>query len=153
MNSEPLGLIGLGLVGSALTERLQQAGFTIHGFDIAPARMQSFTGVRQASALNVAHSCRRIILSLPTIDIVRPVVAELDAALRPGDLIIDTTTGDPDSMAALGSSLAARGVQYVDATIAGSSAQVRAGDVIVMLGGADSAVGACTDVIDTFARR
>lgn len=150
---KPLGLIGLGLVGSALAERFQHAGFSVRGFDIDPARMQSFPGPRERCAADVTRSCRRIVLSLPTTEIVQSVLAEIDATLQPGDIIFDTTTGEPDAMAALGASLSERDVHYVDATIAGSSAHVRAGDVIVMLGGAASAVQACEDITRTFAKR
>ncbi len=153
MTEPPLGLIGLGLVGSALAERFEQAGFTVHGHDIDPVRMQSFSGVAQRSAFDVAKSCRRTVLSLPTTEIVQSVLAEIDAAVQPGDILLDTTTGDPDAIASLGALLLTRGVHYVDATIAGSSVQVRAGDVIVMLGGAATAVQACDDVIRSFAKQ
>ena len=55
--------------------------------------------------------------------------------LRPGTLLIDATTGDPDETAALAGGLAARGIGYVDATIAGSSEQVRRGEASVIVGG------------------
>jgi 3-hydroxyisobutyrate dehydrogenase-like beta-hydroxyacid dehydrogenase len=77
----------------------------------------------------------------------------MDAALQPGTIILDTTTGEPDAMAALGEALALRGIAYLDATIAGSSAQVRTGDVIVMIGGDAMAVKSCDDVLRSFAKR
>ena len=46
-----------------------------------------------------------------------------------------------------------RGIHYLDATIAGSSAQVRRGDVIVMIGGDGTAVQACDDLLRTFAKQ
>jgi 3-hydroxyisobutyrate dehydrogenase-like beta-hydroxyacid dehydrogenase len=153
MNDNAIGLIGLGLVGSALTERLQQAGFSVRGYDIDAEARQKHAAIALPIAIDVVRACRRVILSLPTSDVVRSVLAEVTSELRRGDIIIDTTTGDPDTVAAIGSALAARGVKYVDATIAGSSAQVRGGDVIVMLGGEASAVQACDDLIRAFARR
>ena len=56
MKGSALGLIGLGLVGSALAERFLHAGFSVHGYDIDAARMQEFGGVAQ-SALDVARTC------------------------------------------------------------------------------------------------
>ena len=156
MNSLPIGLIGLGLVGSALAERLQSASFIVHGHDIAASPRLAFAergGNAHPTAIEVARSCRHIVLSLPTTDIVEQVLAEIDAALQPGDVILDTTTGEPDAMAAIGASLARRGVHYLDATIAGSSAQVRAGDVIVMLGGDAAAANACDPILRSFAKQ
>ena len=47
------GLIGLGLMGSALAERWLAAGFVVTGHDIAPERMEAFAragGVPAGSA-------------------------------------------------------------------------------------------------------
>jgi 3-hydroxyisobutyrate dehydrogenase-like beta-hydroxyacid dehydrogenase len=156
MISTPLGLIGLGLVGNALAERFVAAGFTIHGYDIDPAARLAFAqrgGIAHPAALDIAVHCRRIVLSLPTSAIVRSVIAQLDRALQPGDTILDTTTGEPDAMAQLGHSLEQRGIHYLDAAIAGSSAQVRAGNVIVLLGGNAGAVNDSADLLRSFAKQ
>jgi 3-hydroxyisobutyrate dehydrogenase-like beta-hydroxyacid dehydrogenase len=156
MTPTPLGLIGLGLVGSALAQRFLAAGFAVNGYDIDPAARSTFAqlgGIAHPTAINVAAHCRRIVLSLPTSDIVREVIAQIEPALRPGDIILDTTTGEPDAMAQIGESLHQCGIHYLDATMAGSSAQVRAGNVIVMLGGDISAVDACEEMLQTFTKQ
>ena len=66
--------------------------------------------------------------------------------------MIDTTTGDPTQMAAIGDRLAARGVAYLDATVSGSSEQARRGDVVLMVGGDERAFAACGDVFGALAR-
>src|SRR5262249_59249985 len=68
-----------------------------------------------------------------------------------GRIIVDTTRGDPEPTAAIGAALGAAGVAYVDATIAGSSAQVRSGEVIVIAGGDPAAIAACGDLFAAFA--
>jgi len=156
MSHNPLGLIGLGLVGSALAQRFFAAGFTVHGYDIDATARSTFAqqgGIAQLTPLEVATHCRRIVLSLPTSDIVRDVIAQIESTLQPGDIIIDTTTGEPDAMAQLGHSLQQRGVAYLDATIAGSSDQVRAGNAIVLLGGDATAVNDATEVLGAFAKK
>src|SRR4051794_38815357 len=96
VTSSPLGLIGLGLVGSALAERFHRAGLVVHGHDIDAAALLSFAehGMAHPTSLVVAQRCRRIVLSLPTDATVRQVVAEIEAALQPGDILVDTTTGE-----------------------------------------------------------
>jgi 3-hydroxyisobutyrate dehydrogenase-like beta-hydroxyacid dehydrogenase len=148
-----VGIIGLGLVGSALAERLTAAGFEVVGYDIAAGRIAALAaigGVPAASAMDVARQCERIILSLPTSDISAEVIEEIADELA-GKLVLDTTTGEPDAMARLGQSLARRQADYVDATIAGSSSQVRRGEVVVMLGGSEAAVERGADLVRTFA--
>ena len=60
-------------------------------------------------------------------------------------------TGDPDAMAAMGKRLADRGATYLDAAIAGSSAQVRTGEVLVLVGGDPAAIATCDDLFRAFA--
>ena len=148
----PVGLIGLGLMGSAFAHRLRSGGFTVVGSDIDPARCEALLqsgGQVAALAVDVLRRCDRVILSLPSHREVAQVVAEAGEALRPGQIIIDTTTGDPEPTAALAHQLALRGVTYLDATISGNSAQVRDGVAVVMVGGVAEAFAACGDVLAT----
>jgi 3-hydroxyisobutyrate dehydrogenase-like beta-hydroxyacid dehydrogenase len=102
--------------------------------------------------LEVVRSCDRVILSLPTSDVAAAVLAQAEESLRPGQTIIDTTTGDPETVVAIGERLAGRGVAYLDATVSGSSEQARRGDVVVMVGGAERAFAGCRDLFESFAR-
>ncbi|MEX2288491.1 MAG: NAD(P)-dependent oxidoreductase [Planctomycetaceae bacterium] len=150
-----VGIIGLGLLGSALAERLLKASFRVVGFDLDASRCELFVGSGGEavdSAQSVARQARRIIFSLPNSEIVQQVVEEIASLLRPGTVVVDTTTGDPEKMAALGRRLESLGVQYLDATIGGSSQQAREGDVIVMAGGHPAAFAACGDLFATFSR-
>lgn len=150
-----VGIIGLGLVGSALAERLTAARFEVCGFDIEPAKTAALIevgGIPRRSALEVVRDCQRLILSLPTSDVAAHVVEEIGSDVA-GKLVLDTTTGEPETMMRMEKSVADCGGEYIDATIAGSSAQVRHGDVVVMLGGSDSAVQLASDLLETFATR
>ena len=150
-----VGIIGLGLVGSALAERLLSAGYEVAGFDTQPPLnidLGKLGGEPLASGTEVARSCETILLSLPTSDIAAKVVEEIRPHLT-GKTILDTTTGQPEAMANLGQQLAGIGCDYLDATIAGSSSQVRRGEVIVMLGGPEVASKKCEGILATFAKR
>lgn len=153
-----LGLIGLGLVGSALFARFKQAGLTVCGFDSdadAVARLTARGLQPCASASAVARLARRTVLSLPNSSIVDAVVEGENGLLKnaqPGDLIIDTTTADPVASAALAARLRARDIRFVDATILGSSQQVEDGDILVMAGGSQADFAACRDLFATCAR-
>ena len=149
-----IGLIGLGLLGSAVAERLLAAGHTVIGFDVlAEARMQlsQLGGVRTATATEVAEESDIIWLALPNDAISRDVLHEIDGYLRRGQIIADLGTGDPSIAESLAGDLSERGVQYLDATISGSSAQVRRGDALVMVGGEESAFGVCRRLFESFA--
>ncbi len=154
-DEKSIGLIGVGLLGSAMAERFLAAGFEVVGYDVDPARRKAFAslGGRDVdSARLVAQQCRRILLSLPDSSIAGTVVDEILSELKSGTILIDTTTGDPETMAETGRKLVEHEIQYLDATVGGSSTQTRDGDVIVMVGGEEETFQACRDLFDCFAR-
>lgn len=153
---EAIGLVGLGLMGMALAERLQAGGFELWGYDIDPHRnelLRQFGGRAASSAAGVASACERILLSLPNSDVVEAVLAAIGTNLAAGQIIIDTSTGDPQRAVTMGQRLAERGVSYLDATISGSSQQVREGQAVVLAGGPAAAFEQCEDLFALFARR
>jgi len=150
-----IGIIGLGLVGSALAERFLAAGFEVAGHDSRQSQneaLRQLGGQPLANAAEVSKSCETILLSLPTSDIAARVIEEIKAHL-PKRTVLDTTTGQPDAMERMGKQLAELGCDYLDATIAGSSSQVRAGQVVVMLGGPAAAVQRCESLLATFSKQ
>lgn len=154
--AETIGLIGIGLLGTALGERLLAHGFNVIGFDLDPARcraLQSLGGAISRSSDDVFATCRRIVFCLPTTDVVESVLRDAGAAIQSGTIILDTTTGDPARTVVLGRVLAERGVSYLDATVQGSSADVRKRDAVFMVGGDDAAVQQCDDLFGCLARQ
>ena len=145
-----IGIIGAGLLGTALAGRLAKAGFPLRGFDPnagALARLRDLGGVPLSSSEEVARSCRRIVLSLPGPAQVRETVEAIERALGPGSIVLDTTTGDPADVETHAARLAGRGIAYLDCEIGGSSKQTAAGDAIVICGGDTQAFEDCRDIL------
>lgn len=144
------GIIGLGLMGRAMAARLRGAGFELLGWDRDAERLDEFvrTGLGRAAAGEdeVFRECSRIILSLPDSDVVNRVLQNGARVLQAGQIIIDTSTGDPSSAGSLGVALQEQGAYYLDATISGSSVQVADGSAVLMVGGDDTAFAACGDL-------
>lgn len=153
---ESVGLIGLGLMGSALAERLRGGGFPVLAFDRRPDRLAAARalGVTPAGgAVQVFQSCRRILLSLFDHHDVGSLLDEVGPHLRAGQVLIDTTTGDAASAAATGRRLQSRGVACLDATISGNREQLRRGEVTFMVGGPAAAYAECADLWTCLAPR
>jgi 3-hydroxyisobutyrate dehydrogenase-like beta-hydroxyacid dehydrogenase len=87
--------------------------------------------------------CEVIFLSLPNHDIVQSVMEQLTPVLRPGMIVVDTTTGSPSIVEAIAARLDAKGVYWVDATISGSSDQLYRGEVTILAGGTSIAIQRC----------
>ncbi len=150
-----VGIVGVGLLGTAIAGRLLKAGFDVVGFDIDQQRrelLSEFGGRPVDSAREVAHACKRVILSLPHSGIATAVVDDIVGSLSPDSIVIDTTTGDPETMKGLGNQLAEHRVSYLDSTVAGSSKQAHFGDVVVMVGGNTAAFESCRDIYSAIAR-
>ena len=151
-----VGIVGVGLLGSAIAERLLGAGFRVVGFDTSEqqrARLASAGGELAASALDVATRSDRLLLSLPDTQAVEAVITEMQPALQEHSLVIDTTTGAPDRVVEVARQLAARQVRYLDATVAGSSQQARDGQIVIMVGGDRESYEACHGIFAALAKR
>jgi len=89
-----VGLVGLGLMGRALGERLIAHGHRVLGHDVAPSATAGFRGAGgtmapDASAVFVY--CDRILLSPPTDRKVHAVLHQAADSLRTGQVILDIT--------------------------------------------------------------
>lgn len=147
----PVGVIGLGLLGTALCERLLAAGYRVFVFNRTREKADPLLALGAQWSDNPLVQCDRLVISLYTTDIVEKVLDDLKSGLRPGQIFIDTTTGDPDQTIGLGRRLANQGVQYLEAPIAASSEQTRQGDALAIVGGPEEAYSACRDLFDCLA--
>jgi 3-hydroxyisobutyrate dehydrogenase-like beta-hydroxyacid dehydrogenase len=155
-DNRAVGLVGLGLMGTAMSTRLLEAGYEVLGFDVDEARRSEHSGRGGTVAADVAElatRCRTIILSLPHADISREVcLGETGVAVRSrqGTVVADTTTTRPDDAVALGRELTGRGLQFLDVGISGNSARVREGEALGVVGGAAEQAPVLLDALATF---
>jgi 3-hydroxyisobutyrate dehydrogenase-like beta-hydroxyacid dehydrogenase len=157
MAERTIGLIGLGLMGEALTGRLMGAGFDVLGYDIDPAknaRLDALGGSAAPSPQDMAR-CGRIVLAVFNTDQVEEVVERaLLPRARPGTIVLCTSTCDPDRIAALGERLRGTAIRFVEAPASGSSGQVRTGDGVGLIGGDGMTIEDVKPVLDAlFPRR
>lgn len=140
-SSKTVGVIGLGLLGTALAGRLMDAGFDVVGYDRSPEAMRRFPGRTGEEA----KQAPRIVMVVFDTNDVEEVIASSSAKLY-----IDCTTGDPVRMAALGERLAKQGIGYVEAPIAGGSESARRGEATMLVGGDASG---CEDLLAAMAKK
>jgi 2-hydroxy-3-oxopropionate reductase len=137
-----VGVVGLGVMGGAMTATLLRAGWDVVATDPAPAAMAvaSAAGARTVpDAASVARAADVVILSLPSAGVVRAVIdggGGLAEAARPGLTVVDTSTLSPSDARAIGEQLAAIGIGYLDTPVSGGPGGAAAGTLSVMVGGA-----------------
>ena len=146
-----IGIAGLGLLGSALAHRLIQAGYSPKGYDIDPDKIAALAkaGGIAATLDEVAH-CDVVMLAVFDTSQVEDVVtnAVLPALTGVPKIVLCASTCDPDRIAALSETVSARGLTLVETPVSGSSAQVRKGDGVGLLGGNKDAIDGVADIVD-----
>jgi 3-hydroxyisobutyrate dehydrogenase-like beta-hydroxyacid dehydrogenase len=142
----PLGVIGLGYMGTVITERFLEHGYPVHVWNRSKDKADLL--IRQGAVWsdNPLKECQRVIVSLYSSRVVAEVLSQFDSDLQPSQTIVDTTTGEPEDCEVLAARLKTRGVAYLDAPISGSSLQTRQGEAVVMVGGLREAFDQCTDL-------
>ena len=85
MDTKNVGVIGLGLMGTALTERLLQAGYTVWVYNRTREKAQPLLALGAHWADNPLTVCDRVLISLYTTDTVEEVLERLSEGLRGAD--------------------------------------------------------------------
>jgi 3-hydroxyisobutyrate dehydrogenase-like beta-hydroxyacid dehydrogenase len=150
---EPIGVIGTGLLGSALAERLLAEGFPTIVHNRTRSKTEPLLAKGAIWSDSPLAECRRVIFSLFTTEQVGQVIGLMSSGLRAGQIVVDTSTSDPLQTTAMGKRLAALGVEYLEAPISGSSEQTRNHQATAMIAGNRAAFDACQDVWDCLAAK
>ena len=144
--NQQVGVIGLGLMGSAIVDRLLDHQFLPMIWNRTPEKAEPFLLRGAIWSDNPIADCNRVIVSLYSSDVVESVLQSLKSSLRPGQIVIDTTTGDPEQSVRWEKRLAESGAIYLDAPISGSSEQTRRGEATVIVSGQQQAFEGCEDL-------
>jgi len=136
-----VGLIGVGLLGSAVATRLLKAGHRVVGFDTVPDRVRAL----QAMGGHPATSARAVALESDAVCTLLPSLAAVETAIlgpegvaagaRPGQVVMQMSTISPGLTERLAAESRARGLDFLDCPISGTSAVVAQGEGIVFVGG------------------
>jgi 3-hydroxyisobutyrate dehydrogenase len=154
-----VGVIGLGKMGKPITRNLLKAGFavTVHNRSAAStAEMVAAGAVDGGTPRGVAEASDVIITSLPDPAAVRAVYLEPDGlvdSVRPGQVVIDTSTIDPGLSRELAERIAARDAMFLDAPVSGGVAGAEAGTLTIMIGGTEDAFEKATPVLSAIGQK
>lgn len=157
MTHPRIGFVGIGLMGHGMARNLLAKGFPltlrVHR-DRAKAEDLLAGGAKEARTnAEVAQSADVIILCVtgsPQVEEVVLGTAGLLEALRPGMLVIDTSTAEPGSTAKVREALAAKGVAFVDAPLARTPKEAEEGRLNSMVGASDADFARAQPVLAAF---
>lgn len=138
-----LGFLGMGAMGSRLAARLLKAGYPIVVYNRSREKAQPLArlGAQVADTPGaLAAQCSVVFSSLSDDAAVQDVLQGHDdkgalAEARPGTTFVEMSTILPQTSRALAAAAHARGLQMLDAAISGSTPQVEAGTITLLVGG------------------
>jgi len=148
-------MIGLGIMGSAMSANLVRAGFSVFGYDMVAARRAALKragGSPAGSAQEVGERAPVIVTSLPSAEALAEVSAQLAAAGHARQIVIETSTLPIEVKQAARKRLGASGITLLDCPLSGTGAQARTKDLVVLASGERSAYRKCIPVFEGFAR-
>jgi 3-hydroxyisobutyrate dehydrogenase-like beta-hydroxyacid dehydrogenase len=158
MHEQTVGVIGLGIMGRAVSGNLVQAGFRVIGHDLLPERVRALAangGQGAASARAVAEAAPVVITLLPGVPALEQVVSGergLVAAKRADLVLLECSTLPIAAKEAAERALGAVGAQVLDCPLSGTGAQAITRDLVVYASGDQEVFERCREVFGGFAR-
>ena len=149
--------IGLGAIGAPMARALAGAGLPVTAYDLFPAAREAIAEVAATTetAREAARGADVVAVMVATPDQLEAVLfGEEDGIageLADGTLLLIMSTVGPAALDATATRLAGTGVRIVDAPVSGGAARAADGDLLVMVGGAESDVAASRPVLDALA--
>ncbi len=144
MQGLDIGFVGLGVMGTPMATHLARAGhrLRLHDADAALARRLAQALGGAATAIDtpaaLAESCDVVVTMLPNGQVVQQVALGeqgLLQGMKPGALLLDTSSSEPWLTRQTAAALAERGVAMVDAPVSGAQWGAEAAELVFMVGG------------------
>jgi 3-hydroxyisobutyrate dehydrogenase-like beta-hydroxyacid dehydrogenase len=136
-----VSILGLGLMGGSMCERLLEEGLRPRVFDVDPARVSRLAslGAEASTAEGVAEG-DVLLTSLPSDAVVESALLSsgLVASLR-GRVLVELSTILPPTMEKVAAAAAEHGVAVVDCPVSGGPVEARAGTLTLLVGADDDA--------------
>src|SRR6185503_18657083 len=146
-----VGVVGLGIMGSAISANLVKAGFRVHGYDIAAkarAALKRSGGFPAASAAEVFSKANVVITSLPSAGALHAVCEEIKGKA----IVVETSTLPIEDKVRARDTLKKKGITLLDCPLSGTGAQARTGDLTVYGSGDEASFKKTLRVLKGFSR-
>ncbi|MDG1143496.1 MAG: NAD(P)-dependent oxidoreductase, partial [Burkholderiales bacterium] len=153
-----IGVVGLGIIGSAIARHLALSGYQITGYDpdqLCQTRARSFGVKTLENARAVGEYSDVVLLSLPSAEALDETVTRLikDDQLRLKNLVVvDLSTLSLHSKRYNYDRLANAGIHFYDCPISGTGAQAETGDVVVYASGDEKNLEYLIPILECFSR-
>jgi 3-hydroxyisobutyrate dehydrogenase-like beta-hydroxyacid dehydrogenase len=131
-----IGWIGTGKLGLPMAARIAASGIEVRAYVRSPERVEAIRA-RQVVCVEFNEMAAQNILfsSLPDDATLRQVANELIPILRPGAVLVETSTVSPAVSTEIGKNLKEHGITYLRAPVSGNPIAAEAGKLTAMVSG------------------
>ena len=155
---ETVGFIGLGLMGHGMAKNIVEKGYPLAVTAHRNRKpLEDLVGRGAVACENAAEVAARSSIVFICVTGSREVEAiirgqdGLKAGLRPGSVVVDCSTSDPNSTLALAEELAASGIAYADAPLSRTPKEAWEGTLDAMVCANDAVFERIKPVIESWA--
>src|SRR6266705_6632876 len=139
-----IGVIGLGIIGRAVSANLRQKGFQVFVWNRTPRPVPNFVG----SPAELAEPCDFLQVFVSDDEALLATVQRLSAKLGSQHIVIAHSTVAPDSMRAAAKIVERRSARFVEAPFTGSKIAAEKGELVYYVGGSDAALRDARPVLE-----
>jgi putative dehydrogenase len=151
-----VGIIGLGIMGSAIARNLVERGWRVIGYDIAAARRVELALANVSIAADVAQVARDapiIMTSLPSPAAVADVAQMIADSGQPPRIVVELSTLTLADKLRFEAILNKAGHIALDCPLSGTGAQAKNRDLVVYASGDSDAIARCAGLFADFAKQ
>ena len=150
-----VGVIGLGVMGTAMSGHLITAGYEVGGYDIDPTRMDALAaagGTPRGSAAEVAADSDLVLFSLASVEALNDAAAGVAEGAHPGLIAVEMGVLPIAAKQAAFDLLAGAGVELMDVPVSGTGLQAADATLVVLASGSKEAFEAASPIFDVIGR-
>ena len=140
---EKVAVLGLGIVGSRVRERLVGAGYAVSSW----SRTQRGLEGEKATPEEAVADADLVSIYLKDVPMLREVFTLAKTALKQGALVMNHSTIDLPTTLWLAEQCAAKGCDFLDAPFTGSKDAAAAGQLLYYIGGDEELAGKVSDFL------
>ncbi|WP_274565171.1 2-hydroxy-3-oxopropionate reductase [Streptomyces spiramyceticus] len=157
-NLPKIGFIGLGIMGSPMSENLLKAGYDVTGYTLEQPKIDRLVAAGGKGASSIAEAVKDadvIITMVPASPQVEAIAYGPDGILenaKKGALLIDMSSITPQTSVDLGKAGAEKGLRVLDAPVSGGEAGAIEAVLSIMVGGSQADFDAAKPVLDALGK-
>lgn len=154
-----IGIIGTGLMGSAIAERLLERGFTVYIHNRTKQRSDPLVkkgGIRVGNPSGLGKKCNYVIISVTDGNAVKEILFGNNGLIYSNNnqlSIIDTSTVLPEDSIYCANLMKRKGYAMIQAPIMGGPDATRKGDVISIVSGDKKTMEKCRRILTNFSKK